>query len=116
MYNTNKVKVGELKYPIKIIKSSKSGEIDENGLTIESEPVVINRKAKVSNSSYKKMEILQAEGITGFNSLDFIFRYCDIDKVKDYIEYKNKKYDIKSAIDLYNDGTFILATGVTVDG
>lgn len=111
----NRVKSGELKHRIEIVR--KETAIDDYGIVQDDVEVVrYIRKAKINNSSYRKMELLVAEGVTGFNSLDFIFRYADIDKVKDFIRYKGKLYDIKSAIDLYNDGTFILATGVAIDG
>lgn len=104
MYNLNKIKVGELKYPIKIY--TKEIKKDKYGVNTEVLNIKCNRKAKIKNTSLSKIAAL---GITNIDGMDFIFRYVELDDTE-VIEYNNKKYNIKNSIDLYSDKTFVLAT------
>ena len=83
---------------------------DEDGLPIESESLLARKKAKVSVPSLRKQEVYKNEGTSVTKTLEFIFRYEDIDESA-YIKYRNKLYNIRGVENVEEKDRFLCVIG-----
>lgn len=98
----------QLKKTIEII--TVKTEKDEDGLPIEVESVLKSKKAKVSVPSLRKQEVFKNEGTSIAKTLEFIFRYEEIDESA-YIRYKNKLYNIRGIENVEEKDKFLCVLG-----
>ena len=98
----------QLKKPIEIITVT-IGK-DEDGLPIETERVLASKKAKVSVPSLRKQEVFKNEGTSVTKTLEFIFRYEEIDESA-CIKYKNKLYNIRGIENVEEKDKFLCVLG-----
>lgn len=98
----------QLKKTIEIITAKT--EKDEDGLPIEVESVLKSKKAKVSVPSLRKQEVFKNEGTSITKTLEFIFRYEEIDESA-YIRYKNKLYNIRGIENVEEKDKFLCVLG-----
>lgn len=98
----------QLKKSIEII--TVTTEKDEDGLPVEIESVLASKKAKVSVPSLRKQEVYKNEGTSVTKSLEFIFRFEDIDESA-YIKYRNKLYNIRGIENVEEKDRFLCVIG-----
>lgn len=98
----------QLKKPIEIITVT-IGK-DEDGLPIEMEQVLASKKAKVSVPSLRKQEVYKNDGISVTKTLEFIFRFEDIDESA-YIRYRGDKYNIRGIENVEEKDKFLCVMG-----
>lgn len=98
----------QLKKSIEIITVIFDKDVD--GLPIEVESVIAAKKAKISVPSLRKQEVYKNEGTSVTKTLEFIFRYEEINESA-CIKYRNKIYNIRGIENVEEKDKFLCVIG-----
>lgn len=90
---------------------------DEYGIVQKDWVLKYSKRAHIQglSYSYKKREMLQAQGVNSYEVKEVVIRYCDIN-ARDRILYKGQPYKIISIEDLEEKNKYLLVTMERLNG